>query len=253
MRHVFLLPFLFGLSSAIAQSPEKPVPLGGMEAVRWFLDDELTYPEAALAAGAKGEVVISFIVTGGGQVASLGVMKGLRPDLDAEALRLARLVRWTPASVGGTPTNTPQELTVPFHAKRYRKLQGRKDRCAAVRSNWPVEPGDTLHTRGLDSLATPLVDKGMRGLPQYIADHLQYPEEARRRDIQGKVTIEFVVETSGRISNLRVLEFLGAGCDEEARRLARTICWRPAVRKGHRVRSVVKLDIQFRLDHYQRP
>lgn len=66
------------------------------------------------------------------------------------------------------------------------------------------------------------------------------------------MSIEFVVETSGAVSNLRTLNFLGGGCDDEAMRLARTLCWRPAVKDGQFVRSVMKLDIQFRLDPSRR-
>ncbi len=61
-----------------------------------------------------------------------------------------------------------------------------------------------------------------------------------------------MVETSGAVSNLRTLNFLGGGCDDEAMRLARTLCWRPAVKDGQFVRSVMKLDIQFRLDPSRR-
>ncbi|HEY0976190.1 MAG TPA: energy transducer TonB [Flavobacteriales bacterium] len=254
MRHPFLLSLALLLPVVCAaQGPDTPQPLGGMDAVKWFLEDELVFPAAALAEDAEGGTVVGFIVTSTGEVASVGVVKAFRPDCDAEAVRLAKLVRWTPASVGGTPQHAPKELVVPFSAKKYRKLLSRKDRCPRLVLTTPAQGGDTVYTKGLDSLATPLVPKGIRGLPQYLAENLRYPEEARRRDIQGKVTIEFIVETSGAVSNLRATGFLGAGCDEEARRLAHTICWRPAIRKGQRVRSEFKLDIQFRLDNYQRP
>jgi hypothetical protein len=46
---------------------------------------------------------------------------------------------------------------------------------------------------------------------------------------------------------------LGAGCDDEAMRLIRSMKWRPAFKNGQRVRSIVKMDIQFRLDANQRP
>jgi protein TonB len=67
------------------------------------------------------------------------------------------------------------------------------------------------------------------------------------------VGVEFVVETSGNVSNLRAVEALGAGCDDEAMRLIRSMKWRPAFKNGQRVRSIMKLDIQFRLNTNQRP
>jgi protein TonB len=104
----------------------------------------------------------------------------------------------------------------------------------------------------VDTLAVPRIPGGLRALPQFLATNLHYPPEAFRLDIQGQVSIEFVVETSGTISNLRTLNFLGGGCDTEAMRLARTICWIPAVKNGKHVRSIMKLDIQFRLDPSRR-
>ena len=250
-------PLLFILAAATSQLQAQdltgPRPHGGPEAVKWFVEDEMVFPKDALDAGVDGEVIVGFVVRSSGEVTSVGVAQSLTPSCDAEARRLVKLVRWVPGALGGQSVDQEHVITIPFNAKRYERNAKRKDRCQRIEGPAPAASGDTVFTKELDSLATPLIDKGLRGLGAYLGTNLRYPEEARRRDIQGKVTIQFVVETSGTISNLRVLEFLGAGCDDEARRLARSMCWRPAIRKGHRVRSEVKLDIQFRLDHYQRP
>ncbi len=99
----------------------------------------------------------------------------------------------------------------------------------------------------------PMVPNGLKGLPAHIAANLHYPGDAYKRDLQGTVRLDFVVEPSGSISNLRALDELGGGCNEEAMRLVRSICWAPAVRDGHRVRCVQQLSIRFhippRTDH----
>ncbi len=249
---LFVLAAIIGCAS-YAQSFMPPEPFGGDQAVKWLIEQELRYPEAALAAGIEGDVEVAFTIRADGSMKDLHVSQPVRSDMDAEALRVVRLIRWHPASVGGSALDTERKLTVSFNVKRYRKLHS-KD---APSKSFEMFPADSsaalLIDRGTDTLATPLIAKGLRGLPAYLGENLRYPEDARRRDMQGKVGIEFVVETSGSISNLRATEALGAGCDDEAMRLIRSISWRPAFKNGKRVRSIMKMDIQFRLNANARP
>ncbi|MFT3886053.1 MAG: energy transducer TonB [Flavobacteriales bacterium] len=239
--------------AADAQSFAAPEPVGGNNAVKWLLEQELTFPPAALEAEVDGNVGLEFMVRADGSIADLHVLHPLRPDCDAEALRIARMIRWVPASVGGSLMDKEHELAIPFNAKKYKKAHAKAQGCPKPTNGEADASGRIYKDREVDSLAAPLVKGGLRGLPAYLSENLKYPEEAFRRDIQGKVTLEFVVEASGSISNLRTTEPLGAGCDDEAMRLIRSTCWRPAIAKGQRVRSLMKLDIQFRLDPSKRP
>lgn len=251
MGRIPLLLFAYFLVTftASAQGFAAPEPYGGKQAVAWMLEQEQRFPSEALAADLKGDVVVAFKVLGDGRIRNVRVQIPLEPACDAEALRLVKLIRWKPASVSGTPMDTDHSIAIPFNAKRYNKLHAKGEPCPPLPALLPVDKSDTLYAdRAVDTLATPRIPGGLRALPQYLADNLKYPPEAFRLDIQGKVTIEFVVETSGSISNLRTLNFLGGGCDDEAMRLARTICWSPAIKNGELVRSVMKLDILFRLN-----
>lgn len=236
-----------------AQSFLPPAPYGGDQAVKWLIDQEFVMAPEDLAAGTEGEVEITFTVQADGRSRDMRVTRGVSEKADAEALRVGRLIRWHPASVGGSVLDTERNLTIAVSAKRYKKAHA-KDGPPAPFTGFPADTsGELWLERTTDSVAVPLIDKGLRGLPRYIAENLRYPEDARRRDIQGKVGVEFVVEASGNVSNIRALDALGAGCDDEAMRLIRTIKWRPAFKGGQRVRSIVKMDIQFRLDTNQRP
>jgi TonB family protein len=238
-----------------AQSFMPPEPYGGAQAVKWLCDQEIRFPEAALQAAVDGEVEIGLIVRSNGEVRDLHINRSVRPDVDAEALRVAKLIRWHPASVGGSALDKEHQLEIPFSVKKYMKAHARG--TGTETKAFESVPADTtlvLYTdRQCDSLAVPLIARGIRGLPTYLGANLRYPEDARRRDIQGKVGLEFVVETSGTVSNLRATEALGGGCDDEAMRLIRSMAWRPAFKGGKRVRSIMKMDIQFRLDANQRP
>lgn len=242
------------LLAAQAQSFQPPAPYGGDQAVKWLFEQELRLPPEAIAAKAEGDVQLTFQVRQDGTTDGMRVTRSMGEAIDAEAIRVASLIRWHPASVGGSALDKERTLEVPISARRYAKRKGRDNPQAGGRLALPADASATLHTdKQVDSLAAPLITKGLRGLPLHIAENLRYPEDARRRDIQGRVAIEFVVERSGTVSNLRTLEALGAGCDEEAMRLVHDIAWQPALKGGARVRSIMKLDIQFRLDANRRP
>lgn len=253
-----LIPTLLAftlLRCANAQSFLPPAPYGGDQAVRWLFERELRLPAEAIASKAEGQVELTFQVLQDGTTRNMRVTRSMGEALDAEALRVAALISWHPASVGGSALDTERTLDVPISAKRYAKRH--KERAGAETTGRMAAEADgsgTLYTdKQVDSLAAPAIAKGLRGLPTYLATEMRYPEDARRRDIQGKVVLEFVVEASGAVSNLRTVEALGAGCDDEAMRLIRELDWRPALKGGRRVRSVMKLDIQFRLDANSRP
>lgn len=79
---------------------------------------------------------------------------------------------------------------------------------------------------------------------------LKYPEQARQRRVEGKVWVTFAVDTLGRVSDHKILKELGAGCDEEALRIARTIpdTWTPGRLGNKAVAARQTLMFAFKLD-----
>lgn len=89
---------------------------------------------------------------------------------------------------------------------------------------------------------------GMTEFDKFIAKNLIYPEKAKAKKLQGSVTLEFVVEKDGSISEIKVLSSLGEGCDEEAVRLLKmSPRWIAAQHKGKAVRQKTTVHIQFTL------
>ncbi len=242
---VFALSLLVSLN-VLPQAFMPCAPYGGDEAVKWFIEQELRFPQTDLQEGVKGSSVLIFRVNANGELVDLRIWRPLTPACDAEALRIGKLVRWHPATVAGTPNDAEHYLEVPFDAKRYMKLQ--KERKCASLAPEPIEDELTLYEpKQVSTPPTPEIPNGMKGLPTYINAHLRYPEVAYKRDLQGTVRMEFVVERSGHVSNLRAIDALGGGCTEEALRQVREICWKPAEKDGKRVRCTQIVQIDFRL------
>ncbi len=89
---------------------------------------------------------------------------------------------------------------------------------------------------------------GMTSFYEYVSKSLSYPVDARKDGIQGKVFIEFVVNTDGSISDLRVLKGIGKGCDEEAFRvMSESAAWIPGKQNGKIVRQKMVIPFSFQL------
>jgi TonB family C-terminal domain len=89
---------------------------------------------------------------------------------------------------------------------------------------------------------------GMQKLMEYLSKNIKYPTMARESGIQGRVFVNFVVETDGSVSNIKVLRAIGGGCDEEAVRVVQAMPkWTPGKQRGKAVRVSYNLPVNFRL------
>ncbi len=80
----------------------------------------------------------------------------------------------------------------------------------------------------------------------YLRRHVSYPKAAVDNKIQGVVIVIFVVEANGAITNVKILQGIGGGCDKEAERVTREMPdWSPGKRSGRPVRVMVKMPIVF--------
>ena len=89
---------------------------------------------------------------------------------------------------------------------------------------------------------------GRRAYKQYLEKNMNYPEQALANNIEGRVTIQFTVESSGVLSNFTVIKGIGHGCDEEVIRLVQQgTKWNPTRRNTESLRDRVKVRMKFTL------
>jgi TonB family protein len=90
---------------------------------------------------------------------------------------------------------------------------------------------------------------GMQGWSNYLSENLRYPTDARRKGIEGKVMVSFVVNTDGTVSDIEILQGIGGGCDEEAIRIVKeSPKWEPGIVRGKAVRTRMRLPLNFKLE-----
>ena len=76
---------------------------------------------------------------------------------------------------------------------------------------------------------------------------VQYTAEAREMKVQGDVVLRVTFLATGQVVVQGVVHGLGHGLDEEARRVAQQIRFRPATRDGHPVDLTTTITITFQL------
>ena len=90
---------------------------------------------------------------------------------------------------------------------------------------------------------------GMDNFYKYIAKNIKYPKQAKREKIQGKIFLQFVVDKTGEITDVKVTKGLGFGLDQEAKRvLMASPKWKPARQRGKTVKVRMTIPIMFRLN-----
>jgi TonB family protein len=91
--------------------------------------------------------------------------------------------------------------------------------------------------------------EGINAFYHYIQENLKYPEEAKKMGVEGKVFVQFVVDKDGKLSEVKAVKGIGAGCDEEAVRVIKEApAWNPATVVDIPVKTRMILPITYKLD-----
>ena len=90
---------------------------------------------------------------------------------------------------------------------------------------------------------------GAKGWLSYLEKNIQYPAKALKKNFQGKVNIEFMVNETGKVSDVKPLTNLGYGLEKEAVRLIATgPDWIPATLHGEKIKYRLVQSFTFRLE-----
>lgn len=253
MRKLVLLSFLLCLNFVSAQEDTfslveynvdfLPENYGGRSQLKRLFISQINYPPQALKKKTEGRVTIKFVVDTSGKTKDFRAVQSDLAILAPEAIRLGKLIQWEPALKNGKPVSVNYSIDVPFSLSSLKKkkkwLKGLEEL-----EKIPCDSSGVIYPKP-EKPATPFYGKD--SLLSEIASQLVYPELAKVQNLEGTVRLEFIVETNGLISNVRIVKGVGGGCNEEAIAVIEDTKWFPAMHNNVRVRSKVEYPIQFRL------
>jgi protein TonB len=251
-------------NSRVYDAVEQPaVPKGGPQGYADYLASHQKYPTAAMQAKQEGTVMVTFVVEKSGGIGEVEVKQPVAPLLDAEAMRVIKAApKWTPAHHKGKVVR--QRVTVPVS---FVLAEGSGEvveipAAGSAKPGQPLPPGAVEAAPGTSSVIGTTAsgasiirpEKGTQPVGgtaaffAWVAANQKYPDLARKRKIQGKVLVEFIVQPDGSLTDVRVPKKHGSGLDEEAIRLIKTAPkWEPALYQGKPIKQKMVLPILFQL------
>lgn len=83
---------------------------------------------------------------------------------------------------------------------------------------------------------------------KWVNKNIKYPSIAEENNITGRVTVNFVVEKDGTVSNIRILSSPDRSLSDEAMRvISSSPKWAPGQQRGNKVRVYINIPITFNL------
>ncbi|MCC5927526.1 MAG: M56 family metallopeptidase [Bacteroidetes bacterium] len=223
---------------------QMPEPIGGMQAIY----NRVRYPESARDAGIEGRVVVQFIVDRQGNPQNIQVIRGIGGGADEAAMEAVRGVKFTPGMQRGQAVPVQFQLPIVF---RLSNDGTEPPPPPPPRPTPPAPPApDDLGPRTPSGAEIFLVVEEMPrmigGMEAYYRQ-LRYPDMARRAGIEGRVILQFVVDTNGEVTNPVVLRGIGGGADEAALEALQSVRFTPGKQRGRNVHVQMQLPVEFRL------
>ena len=98
--------------TVVEEMPQFP---GGMAEAMKFLAKNINYPAEAQKAKIEGRVIVQFVVKKDGKIGDLKIVRGVHPDLDAEALRVVGMMpEWIPGKQRGQAVDVKYTMPIMF-------------------------------------------------------------------------------------------------------------------------------------------
>lgn len=206
-----------------------------------YINKHKSYPDKVTNQSISGNVTVNFTVEANGSLTYIHVTEGITPSFDSLAVKLVReMPHWQPGTKDGIPTRMGQTVTIPFVPM-------------ATSSYTPSTTYSSSETSSADKVydiveQQPQFPGGPVAMMRFIRENLKYPENARDARIDARVTVQFVVEKDGSVSDVHVLTGTDPMLDNEAIRLVKSMPrWTPGKQYGKTVRTNYRVPVLFRL------
>ena len=228
--------------TVVEQMPEFP---GGIKELMNFLGKNIRYPVEAYKNKIEGRVIVQFVVKKDGSTSNFKVIRSVHPLLDAEAVRVLKTMpKWIPGTQRGQTVDVRFTVPVSFalqnkfseaQSKSPLATSGTEDDVLSMVENPPRFPG------------------GIKELMNFLGKNIQYPVEAHKNNIEGRVIVQFVVKKDGSTSDFKIVRSIHPLLDAEAVRVLKIMPkWIPGTQNGQAVNVKFVVPVGFKLQDDQK-
>jgi TonB family protein len=228
---------IYCLSLAIVSNAQffdvPPEPLGGNAEAKRILSEAFCAEKVKISERNRGKIDLKFIVFKDGSIDSLKFANGINREIDTEIARIFPLIQWLPGIMNDQKVSAWHLFSFRVNQSFYTNSQ----LCFEEINSKIFEYEDAeIQAQYVGS------DFG-----KFVYSNLTYPGTALNNNLEGTVTVRFVVETNGRLSNLGTDNNVGGGCEQEAIRVVKSSRWKPAIKDAKAVRTQIYYPITFKL------
>jgi len=228
---------VIGSDTVYLYTDTPPSFIGGSAALNKFIEQNLKFPQEVKNLGIEGFEIVSFIVEKDGSLSNIRISMGVSPTLDAEAIRVTRMMpNWQPGMEKGKPVRFRYMTNFGFLITPRTPVVMEEGTPFVVVEEMPMFPG------------------GDTELLAYIRENTKYPEIAKKNGIEGRVIVRFCVTDVGGIDRVSVLKGVDPELDNEAIRVVKTLPkFTPGKQGGKPVNVWYMVPITFGLSKPEEP
>ncbi|MBK8623753.1 MAG: TonB family protein [Saprospiraceae bacterium] len=218
--------------------------------------EHLHYPEDVYKNQIEGFVEVQFTVSKKGKVENIEIIQDIGYGCGEEVDRVFRMISesgkpWIPGLQNDTPVYVIYTLPVPFLLHKVTKML-RSNEDKKIYSAQEVDIKPRFYHRYCENIDD-LKEKEIcahNEFMNFINQNLEYPEQALKDNIEGRVDARFVVDKNGEIGGIGIVNDFGYGSKEETIRLINlmkeeSLIWKPGVLYGNLVNTAYNVTIRF--------
>lgn len=224
-----VVPLSFHKQETIYTASEvMPVFLGGEDAMYQFIQDRFYFPQEVLDKNIFGRAILRFVVSKGGDVEQVQVVRGVHPLCDSLSVDVVRsMPQWSPGyQMRGDRVYVPVYIHVPVVFSEYKVVENKK-------VYWKTD-------------LSPHFIGGNKSVAQYIEDAVD------ENILDGEGLVRFIVDKDGTVRDAIVMKeirpFQQKG--ELLKAINSMTTWQPAIRDGKPVDSFVVLPLSFEKEEF---
>ena len=207
-----------------------------------YLADQIQKP-ANITLDAKQVLAITIQIDTAGKMSVLNMPQRISPEVDAEFVKAVQNAPVSkPAKLKGKPVNI---YFTGFFDVEMNKTANTMVVNVQGRTRRPDIPDENaIYT----AVATPpSFPGGEKEFVNFYRSHMQYPQVAKKNNIQGRVIAVFVIEKDGSLSDIKIIRDPGDLGEEAIRLLKASPRWTPGIQNGKTVRVQYTEAINFML------
>ncbi|GAB4143847.1 MAG: hypothetical protein Fur0015_12110 [Ignavibacteriales bacterium] len=231
-----------------------PKPVGGIEDIQ----SKIIYPKYAEMYGLEGKVNVMVHISETGEVQRIKILRGIGLGCDEEAERVIRETKFIPGFENGKAVDADVIFNIEFKLKEKKEVANKEKIIADYESSInkisiPTikrvdEKRDTLAEKRNKLLSEnfscdlEICAKPRNGLKD-ILDKLIIPEQIKRLNISGIVTVDVDVDEYGLVRDTKVISGLGYGADYAVEVALYVTEFIPAKVDGKDIRSITRVNV----------